>query len=495
MVPLWPKSIKQKSVFLWLSLPGLLFLVLGIITPFGVISQTGVLVGGVLWCFSLFKYLILQAFWDEKKKLGLFLPYLSVGFIVSLWGAFLAPVGLVLVNGGCYFLLFRLSEENAVRKSLLRKLGYSFSGGVAFLTCIYLGELFVLPGILLFLVTNIYIGKLFRVLACLDAQKVEEISVQNNILKQDNERIFEENETLSIKNTELSDEHKALMEAYDQLIAQNAKAEADLLEQMRASSVLDHLKQSVDYARRIQNGVFYSEKEICEAFPEAFILQKPRDVVSGDFVWFSRINDDEVIIAAIDCTGHGVPGAFMTIMGNGLMHTIVNQQGVTRPDQILFLLDHRIRESLSRQGGEKVNDGMDLSLCKVNFKSGEILFSGARNPLCVVEDGDVALYKGTRRSIGGNHRKPTKKGGSPYEMETLQAKAGQSFYIYSDGFQDQLGGLNRTKYMARRFRSFLKWNQSQSMQQQKTALERELKSWQHKEMQTDDILVIGFKVF
>ena len=494
LVPLCPKSIKQKATLLWLSLLGLLFVGFGLVAPFEIVSRIGVFCGGVLWCFSLFRYFLIQVPGHQKRNLFLLLPYLSVSFIVSYWSAWGALVGLGLVNGGCLFSIFSFSDENAERKSLLKKLGYSFFFGVVFLTCLYLGGFFVLPGVFLFLFTNIYVSKILKDLACLDSQTTEEISVKNGILRQDNERVFEENETLSTRNTKLNDEHKALMEAYDALIAQNAKAEADLLEQMRASNILDHLKQSVDYARRIQNGVFYSEKEICEAFPEAFIIQKPRDVVSGDFVWFSRISDDEVIIAAIDCTGHGVPGAFMTIMGNGLMHTIVNQQGVTRPDQILFLLDHRIRESLSRQGGEKVNDGMDLSLCKVNFKSREILFSGARNPLCVVEDGDVTLYKGTRRSIGGNHRKPAKKGESPYDLQRVQAKSGQSFYIYSDGFQDQLGGLNRTKYMARRFRSFLKWNQSQSMDLQKTALERELKTWQHKEMQTDDILVIGFKV-
>lgn len=395
------------------------------------------------------------------------------------------------------FKRFRLSlpEQGLERRSVCRLyLWLSLLQAILFIFALPAAG--ILPAVLLaLLILEFFILRIQFNIEAGDRKTAATVVRRNEELRQSNEHLFTENKQLTGENDSLLEEHNRLMQAHAELREKNARVEADLLEQMRISNVLDHLRQSVEYARRIQTGILYSEKEITDAFPEAFMLQKPRDVVSGDFCWFTRLSPDQVILAAIDCTGHGVPGAFMTIMGNGLLHNIVNEQKITRPDQILFMLDRRLRETLSRQGGDaKVNDGMDMALCHIDFKTGVLLYSGARNPLCLIRSGEIELFKGTRKGIGGSLRKAAPDAVSPYELHQIRCKPGDVFYIYSDGFQDQLGGEKASKYMSRRFRSLLLWNHSQTMPQQKRILENELHAWQRNQMQTDDVLVIGFKV-
>ncbi|MEM6298556.1 MAG: SpoIIE family protein phosphatase [Bacteroidota bacterium] len=252
-----------------------------------------------------------------------------------------------------------------------------------------------------------------------------------------------------------------------------------------------------------------------QQFEDAFIYFAPRDIVSGDFYWFAevkshkemmlkpnpdgeedyRIAPSKRIIVAADCTGHGVPGAFMTVMGNDFLDEIVNAQSITRPDRILERLDKRIKERLhgvrGTHGSGSVRDGMDMSILVVDEKRKQIQFAGAKNPLCRVRDGKMEVIKGSPYPLGSL---PFKNRPKIFQMHTLDMKKGDIFYLYSDGFQDQFGGKKNRKYLSKRFRQFLYENSSLPMKVQKAALIHELKEWQGDRQQTDDILVVGVKV-
>ncbi|TAF33748.1 MAG: hypothetical protein EAZ57_08520 [Cytophagales bacterium] len=262
---------------------------------------------------------------------------------------------------------------------------------------------------------------------------------------------------------------------------------------------------SMNYASRIQKAMLPPIENL--GIKDSFILFKPRDIISGDFYWFSDIGDQRVIAIA-DCTGHGVPGAFMTVLGNDLLNEIVMHEGITHPGSVLQKLDELViqtfhhdrsvegmSKTLSRLGNatniNRVNDGMDISIVSYNKKTLEMEFSGAKQPLCRFRNGQIEWIRGSKFPIGSvQFRKP-----KVFESVKIDTQPGDIFYLFSDGYQDQFGS-SKTKFLIRNFRKLLTDIHKLPFSVQRERLEASLDEWRGggQTPQTDDILVMGFKI-
>lgn len=248
---------------------------------------------------------------------------------------------------------------------------------------------------------------------------------------------------------------------------------------------------SLRYARRIQQAVLPDLPQISTAFPKSFVYYEPKDIVSGDFYWFSQ-RLSKTIIAAADCTGHGVPGAFMTIMANTILKQVVELEGTFNPGEILAQLHLRIRVALKQgqENGETQNDGLDTALCMIDTKRMKLAYAGANRPLLLIRHNEVFEYKPEKYGVGGDmfeHEART------YETHELDLQPGDSIYIYSDGFVDQIGGESDKRYGHRRFKEFVLSIQSHDLEHQRLLLEAEMQHWQDSNPQMDDMLVIGIR--
>jgi serine phosphatase RsbU (regulator of sigma subunit) len=311
-------------------------------------------------------------------------------------------------------------------------------------------------------------------------QNMEELAAINENLmrsteelKQKNEVLKEATEVLDMKNREIRRNRDQLFETNQQLEAKN-----------------EAIKNSIRYARRIQEAIIPDPIEVTSHFKEAFILFHPRDIVSGDFYWFSDKHGKKVIIAA-DCTGHGVPGALMTMMGNSLINQIVNEEGITNPSEILTRLDDKIIDTLQKPGAEKqIHDGMDMAVMTIDTDKNIIEFSAAHNPLYYTLQGEIQQIKGSKFPVGSSQYKSEKV----FEYHQIEAQAGDCFYLFTDGFQDQYGADAQRKYMSKRFRGFIQEINAMPMSEQFIRLDAEFNEWKGESPQTDDILIIGVRM-
>jgi len=265
----------------------------------------------------------------------------------------------------------------------------------------------------------------------------------------------------------------------------------------------EDITSSIEYAERIQRAMLPVKKEITKHLENNFILFKPRDIVSGDFYWFAYEND-KIIITAADCTGHGVPGAFMSMIGAETLTTIVNK-GVTKAGEILDLQNKYIRSALKQETSDN-QDGMDMALCVIDKKAGTIEFAGAKNPLLYIHNDELLKIKADKQAIGGRQirsilRKKKKDEVSEkpelFKTTTLKIKSPMWFYLFSDGYQDQFGGKDGRKFMIKRMKKMIFENHKKPMDEQKQILDNAIEDWKHnygEYEQTDDILVIGFKL-
>lgn len=267
------------------------------------------------------------------------------------------------------------------------------------------------------------------------------------------------------------------------------------------SEALQEITHSIEYAQRIQKAVLGNPKELVSNFQQGFVFLEPRDIVSGDFFWYTSTlgssaksgNEQakvKVLIAA-DCTGHGIPGAFMTIMGNALLDEIVNERHITQPAKILQELDQKVIATLQkRDGGEGTNDGMDMGVLVIDEAQRKAYFAGAKAPLWFICNGEINELKGSKYPVGSTQYLPPKV----YEEYMIDLKKHTIFYMFSDGFQDQFGGEADKKYLRSRFRRFLLSISHLPFSRQKSLLQEELSKWKGSNAQTDDILVIGIQV-
>jgi len=250
---------------------------------------------------------------------------------------------------------------------------------------------------------------------------------------------------------------------------------------------------SISYAERIQAAMLPPETYITELLNENFIFYKPRDIVSGDFYWIKHVNQYIILLAA-DCTGHGVPGALMSMLGISYLNEIVQRREITQANQILNALRKQIKLSLRQHGQpDEAKDGIDLALCVLDLKNMKMQYSGANNPLYLISDVDdvpeLKEIKADRMPIGYYQGKD-----KTFSNHDIQLEIGDTFYIFSDGFIDQKGGKDNKKFMSKKFKNLLLEIHDQPMFDQKDILDKTLIDWMGTNSQIDDVLVIGVRV-
>lgn len=250
------------------------------------------------------------------------------------------------------------------------------------------------------------------------------------------------------------------------------------------------ITESINYARRIQGAILPNNRVINQVLPESFIMYKAKDVVSGDFPWFMPIGD-ELYIAAVDCTGHGVPGALISLIGYFLLNDIVRSRKITDPGVILDQLDEGVTQTLRQDRDDsETKDGMDIALCKINVKKGEVEYAGAHRPLYnITAKGELTEIKGNKFPIGGGIYKNQTK----FTNTKLNVKKGDSIFFCSDGFPDQFGGPENRKFGPKKTRDLIIENHKLPMKELHNLIDNEWESWKGNYKQTDDVLMIGIK--
>ncbi|HEX8532506.1 MAG TPA: SpoIIE family protein phosphatase, partial [Cytophagales bacterium] len=249
------------------------------------------------------------------------------------------------------------------------------------------------------------------------------------------------------------------------------------------------ITESINYAKRIQGAILPNNDIIKEVFPDAFILYKPRDVVSGDFPWFMQKGDD-LYIAAVDCTGHGVPGALISLIGYFLLNNIVGSPEDLAPGEILDRLDYGVTHTLRQDNSDSsTRDGMDIALCKINLKKNTLHYAGAHRPLYYTQNGELLEIKGDKFPIGGGQY----KGRTNFTTTEISVQPGDGAYFCSDGFPDQFGGPDNRKFSPKRIRDIITGNPGMNMAQIHQVFDQEFEAWKGDTKQTDDVLMIGIK--
>jgi len=249
-----------------------------------------------------------------------------------------------------------------------------------------------------------------------------------------------------------------------------------------------NMTDSITYARRIQRAVFPPEEHLGRLFRESFVMNRPKDIVSGDFFWMANKKGKKVISVA-DCTGHGVPGAFMSMLGITLLNDLVNTRNILEPDTILNLLKNEIIRALRQKGkSDEATDGMDMALCVYDTAEAKLQYAGGFNPLVLVRDGEITRIKADPMPIGIGAIT-----GREFTRHELEVRKGDVIYLYSDGYEDQFGGEKNKKFSRKRFRELLLNIHTLTMPEQKRTLESTLDEWMEGVEQIDDITVLGIR--
>lgn len=251
------------------------------------------------------------------------------------------------------------------------------------------------------------------------------------------------------------------------------------------------IHDSINYSLRIQQSIIPSYEIFEEALRKHFVYYKPKDVVSGDFPWMFA-KDRYVYVAAVDCTGHGVPGAMMSMIGNLLLNAIVNNGEYCKtPSEILAELHKAVVKTLKQDAeGNKAADGMDAALCRIDFENKELLFSGAHLPLLFLRNGELETFKGDKFPVGGMQYRNR----NTYSDHTIALQEGDKFFIFSDGIIDQVGGPENIKWMTASLKDFVLEYQNLSMDQFKEQIHQTFEAYKGDHKQVDDVLLIGVEI-
>ncbi len=256
----------------------------------------------------------------------------------------------------------------------------------------------------------------------------------------------------------------------------------------------NEILDSISYAKRIQQSILPPKRIIKSFLQESFILYLPKDIVSGDFYWMENVSskngeNNSILFAAVDCTGHGVPGAMVSVICHNALNKAVQEFKLSSPAKILDKVEELVKDSFS-DNDENVNDGMDIALCSLNFETKKLIFSGANNPLWLIRKNsrDVETVSATKQPIGGVREKV------PFVNHELTLQPGDSIYIFSDGYADQFGGPKGKKLKQRPFKEYILSIQNEPMNKQHQLIEKHFTSWKGSLEQIDDVCVIGVKI-
>jgi serine phosphatase RsbU (regulator of sigma subunit) len=289
------------------------------------------------------------------------------------------------------------------------------------------------------------------------------------IKKEANIKLEEKNRTISLQKDEIEKQRDLAAAQRDQIGYQKR-----------------HIEDSIMYAKRIQTALIPSLELFSDKL-EHFVLYKPLAIVSGDFYWVSAQTNPQVIISA-DCTGHGVPGAFMSMLGVTLLNEIVNGKHILMPDQIIENLRQGIIKSLKQVADEdSIKDGMDIAVCVVDFEKNILLYAGANNPLYLVRNGELTHYRADRMPVAIHYRM------EPFTLHKIDLQKGDAFYIFSDGYADQFGGPQQKKFMSLQLRETLVAMSGKPMLQQGERLNEIFEEWRGGSPQIDDVTIIGIR--
>jgi PAS domain S-box-containing protein len=272
-------------------------------------------------------------------------------------------------------------------------------------------------------------------------------------------------------------------------ITEKKKAEQKTLEINRTLREKNkEITDSISYAKNIQQAILQSDSFLKTKFKDGFVLYLPKDIVSGDYYFFYE-NEENKYVAAIDCTGHGVPGALMSVIANSLLKEVFYNKNITSPEEILYALDELLFESLNKNNQDEIRyDGMDISLCSINKKTNVLNFAGAMRPLFLVRENELTEIKGSKYPLGYYFEK------KQFSLNTIQLKENDQLYLTTDGYADQFGGNKNKKLNRKAFKELLISLNGMSGDEQNSFLDYSLRNWKQDEEQTDDVLVIGFTI-
>ena len=303
--------------------------------------------------------------------------------------------------------------------------------------------------------------------------------------------------TITRRQKRVIEKQKSLVDEKNELLnQQNAEiaAQRDLVVQQKdhIQQIHQELTDSISYAKRIQNSALPNLNQVKGHFSDIFILFKPKDVVSGDFYWYAEV-ENQIVLTVADCTGHGVPGAFMSMMGISMLKEIVVNEFVSQPDVILRKLRKEVIRALGQKGesGEQ-KDGMDISLCSINKETLKLQWSGANNSCFLIQKGEMKELKADKMPIAIYDIM------EKFTLHEIQLEKGDIIYLSGDGYPDQFGGPSGKKYMSKRFKELLLSNSGKPLEEQKEILEKTIENWKNGYgkiyEQTDDITIMGIKI-
>ena len=286
-----------------------------------------------------------------------------------------------------------------------------------------------------------------------------------------------------------------VMERTEEVVRQKEEIEIqrDAIEEQRDLIKVknQNITDSIKYASNIQSAVFPPLSLLDKLLANNFIINRPKDIVSGDFYWITKRNG-KIIVAVADCTGHGVPGAFMSMLGITFLNEIVNNLGITQANEILYHLRENVIIALRQTSIEETaHDGMDMTLCVIDHKKNQLQFSGAFNPLLLIRNKEIQLYKGDNIPIGISYHKEIE---GSFTLNEIDIQKGDIIYMFSDGYADQFGGEKEKKFSSKRLRELLLNIHAKSMLEQKSILEKTMENWMKESEQIDDITIMGIRL-
>lgn len=312
-------------------------------------------------------------------------------------------------------------------------------------------------------------------------------------LVEENRKMQAEMEKLRLFYSELESTNNHLISATWRERDMKKKLAETLAELNRTKMIVENqnkrITESINYARKIQIAINATEADLRKVLPESFIYYVPKDVISGDFPWL-YVHGDYLYLAAVDCTGHGVPGAMMSMIGNLLLNDIVNSGEVYLPSYILGKLHTAVVNTLKQESPDSnSNDGMDVALVRINRESGELVYAGAHRPLVYQKDGEMHSLGADKCPIGGVQY----KGKNQFNDHVIPMQKGDRFFLFTDGMPDQIGGPDKRKLMMKGLRDRLQEMAVMTMGGVCEGIDQLFKSWKGEQKQIDDILVIGFE--